>query len=335
MLHTNVNKRSQRPSDANPNVEGISGNTLLTSYATTRVNSELNCNTLLPTALLSVEDANGTSHNARALLDAASQLSFITEDMAKRLKLKLSACSIPVTGINNVSSCPVAHTCKVKLFSKINKFHITVNCTVIKDITGNFPAQPIYCKDWKLPEDIQLADPSFNKSAKIDLLLGADVFFDVVCLTKRTRENYSTLVQTHFGRILSGKYPANSCRRASSFARVHFLRTDSIDAKLQSFWEIEKLTSHPVSKEDKLCEAHFARHTSRSSDGRFLVQLPVRPEAKPLGNSREQAERRLIQLKRRFKKQPKLKHEYSRFMDDYIERGHMVEVKSILTSHIE
>jgi hypothetical protein len=78
-------------------------------------------------------------------------------------------------------------------------------------------------------------------------------FFYVVCLTKLTRENHPTLVHTHFGWMLSGKYPANSCRRASSFARVHFLRTDSVDAKLQSFWEIEELTSRPVSKEDKLC----------------------------------------------------------------------------------
>jgi hypothetical protein len=108
------------------------------------------------------------------VLDAASQLSFITEDMAKRLKLKLSECSIAVSGINNVTARPVAHTCKVKLCSKINKFHITVNCAVIKDITSNLPAQPMDCKDWKLSE--QLADPSFSKPAKIDLLLGA-VFF--------------------------------------------------------------------------------------------------------------------------------------------------------------
>jgi hypothetical protein len=61
-----------------------------------------------------------------------------------------------------------------------------------------------------------------------------------------------------------------------------------MDAKLQSFWEIEELTSRPVSKEDKLCEAHFVRHNSRLSDGRFVVRLPVRPNAKQLGNSQEQ-----------------------------------------------
>jgi hypothetical protein len=108
-----------------------------------------------------------------------------------------------------------------------------------------------------------------------------------------------------------------------------------MDAKLQSFWEIEELTSRPVSKEDKLCEAHFVCHTSRLSDGRLVVQLFVRPDAKPFGNFWEQAERRLVQLERRFKKQPNLKHEYIGFMDEYFELGHMVEVKPNPTSHIE
>jgi hypothetical protein len=63
---------------------------LLTSYATTRTNSDLNCNTLLSTALPNVKDADGKLHNCRALLDADSQLSFVIEDMARRLNLKLS-----------------------------------------------------------------------------------------------------------------------------------------------------------------------------------------------------------------------------------------------------
>jgi hypothetical protein len=107
----------------------------------------------------------------------------ITEDMDRRLNLKLSECSIPVTDINNVIACPVAHMCKVKLCSKIDNFHITVNCAVIKDITINLPTHLINCNDWKLPENIQLADPSFNRLVKIDLLLGAGFLF-VVCLDK-------------------------------------------------------------------------------------------------------------------------------------------------------
>jgi hypothetical protein len=93
ILHIDVNEKL---SDINPNFEGISG-TLLTSYATTRVNSDLNSDTLLPTALLNIKNAYGKLHNCHALLDADSQLLFV---MAKGLNLKLSECSIPVTGIN-------------------------------------------------------------------------------------------------------------------------------------------------------------------------------------------------------------------------------------------
>jgi hypothetical protein len=49
-----------------------------------------------------------------------------------------------------------------------------------------------------------------------------------------------------------------------------------------------------------------------------VVQLPVHPGAKRLGNSQEEAERRLIQLERRLKKQPNLNHEYSKFMDEIL-----------------
>jgi hypothetical protein len=60
-------------------------------------------------------------------------------------------------------------------------------------------------------------------------------FFDDVCLDKLSMENHPTLVQTHFGWIHFEENPANFCRRAASFVRVHFLKTDSMDAKLQSF----------------------------------------------------------------------------------------------------
>jgi hypothetical protein len=173
ILHIDVN---EKPSDINPNFEGISGDTLLTSFATTRTNSDLNCNTLLSTALTNVKDADGKLHNCHALLDADSQLPFVIEDMAERLNLKLSKCLIPVTGINNVTARFVAHTCEVKLCFKICNFHTTVNCAVIREITSNLIAQPIDCRDWKLPEDIQLADPSFNTPTKVNVLLGADVF---------------------------------------------------------------------------------------------------------------------------------------------------------------
>lgn len=35
---------------------------------------------------------------------------------------------------------------------------------------------------WKIPANIELADPEFHKPARIDLLLGAEAFFDFLCV---------------------------------------------------------------------------------------------------------------------------------------------------------
>jgi hypothetical protein len=81
-----------------------------------------------------------------------------------------------------------------------------------------------------------------------------------------------------------------------------------------------------MSKEEKLCEAHFQHHTTPDEEGRFVVRLPVLPDAPTLGESRQQAVQWMKKLERRFSKQPELKKEYVKFIDEYAVLGHMEEV---------
>lgn len=53
---------------------------------------------------------------------------------------------------------------------------------VIEKITQNLPSDRINSVNIQIPNGISLADPQFNKPAKIDLLLGAKVFFDLLYL---------------------------------------------------------------------------------------------------------------------------------------------------------
>ena len=60
--------------------------------------------------------------------------------------------------------------------------------------------------DWGIPEDLMLADEYFSKPNSIDIVLGADVFFEVLRHDKKTRpENYQVLQDTEIGWIISGK----------------------------------------------------------------------------------------------------------------------------------
>ena len=61
---------------------------------------------------------------------------------------------------------------------------------------------------WKLPKDIKLAYEHFDQPGGIDILIGADVFFEILRSGRRTRPgNYPVLQETVLGWTLSGRTP--------------------------------------------------------------------------------------------------------------------------------
>jgi len=48
------------------------------------------------------------------------------------------------------------------------------------------PATFVDSSDWGILEGLMLADENFKKPNSIDILLGADVFFEVLCHDKKT-----------------------------------------------------------------------------------------------------------------------------------------------------
>jgi len=87
--------------------------------------------------------------------------------------------------------------------SRHTDWHDILNCAVLLDITGTTPATKLDTSKWKLPIDIKLADETFN----IDLLFGADVFYEILESGRRTRPNFPVLQETVLGWTLSGKIP--------------------------------------------------------------------------------------------------------------------------------
>ena len=69
------------------------------------------------------------------------------------------------------------------------------------------------------------------------------------------------------------------------------------------FWKIkDRPQSHHFTKEEEACEQHFQQTTTRNEDGLFIVKLPFKEDAIPLGYSFEQAKRRLETLLYRLSK---------------------------------
>jgi len=162
---------------------------------------------LLATAIVYVRDKCGQLIKYRALLDSASQGHFVTERLVQQLNLRKFKAQIPVQGINEVTK-PVHYAALLEIKSRFSNWETKIDCTVLPKITGMIPATYVDSSNWGIPEELMLADENFNRPNSIDILLGADVFFEVLCHDKKTRPgNYPVLQDTKLGWIVSGKIP--------------------------------------------------------------------------------------------------------------------------------
>ncbi|KAJ8982419.1 hypothetical protein NQ317_017221, partial [Molorchus minor] len=174
-------------------------------------NSVIACNTLssnevlLSTAIVIVYDSAGVEHNCRVLLDSGSQGNYITNEFCQRLKLKKYNLNMSASGLGQIH-VNIAHQIKATIKSRFNNFKQNLSFLVLDKITDNLPLNKNCLKNVVMPENIQLADPTCNVSSKIDALLGASVFWNLLSIGQIKISNSFLIAQkTKLGWILSGQ----------------------------------------------------------------------------------------------------------------------------------
>jgi len=84
-----------------------------------------------------------------------------------------------VSGINGTET-QVRQFTNIVIKSKYLKFQINVQCLVMPKITRNLLSKEIDKDDLNIPINLHLADFEFNKRSSIDLLIGAEFFFELL-----------------------------------------------------------------------------------------------------------------------------------------------------------
>ncbi|XP_055621911.1 uncharacterized protein LOC129765534 [Toxorhynchites rutilus septentrionalis] len=277
---------------------------------------------LLSTALVKVFDASGQFLWARALLDSGSQLNFISEQLVQKLKLNRAREFIPISGVG-LSSTLSKYSTTVRIQSHHPGFDTSWKFHVLPKITVELPNQVVDVSSFKFPSDIVLADPSFGQPGPIDLIFGVENFYDLLRDGQLQNGHGEPILQnTALGWLVSGK--VRSGRIKSSVVNLA-CSIATVEEQLARFWEIESCrTTSTFSLEEAACEEHFARTTFRDPNGRFVVAFPKRESTfSKLGSSKEIATRRFLSLERRLLANPALKDNYSAFIREYAELGHM------------
>lgn len=143
-------------------------------------------------------------------------------------------------------------------------------------------------KKWSIPKNIKLADSRYFKPEKIDLLIGADSYWEIMCT-----ENFKLhamgpyLQQTMFGWVIVEQLNEQSTSNSTACFVVCGGNYLNLEKNIEEFWKIEECSAENTDEtsEDAMCRKHFQDNVSVDPTGKFVVKLPFCDNVDQLGES--------------------------------------------------
>jgi len=131
--------------------------------------------------MVMVSDQQGVKRQYRCILDSGSQINFVSKKIAYLAKLPRNKTSVPISGIG-ASHTRSSTSVTLKIESQVKVFGVELTCHVLPTIVEDLPACSSTIRGWQVRDELLslLADPSFELSGPIDLLIFGGTFFDLL-----------------------------------------------------------------------------------------------------------------------------------------------------------
>ncbi|XP_065356309.1 uncharacterized protein LOC135950707 [Calliphora vicina] len=269
---------------------------------------------LLATAQVKVQAANGEQLMLRALIDQGSQITTLSEEASQLLRLPKTKCKTEIHGLGGAVVGVSSSKTKLVLRPRfLSNNLVETEALILPHLTGAQPSHSFEndIEEWK---NFILADPSFNQSDRIDIVIGGDIIPHII--KEGVHKKRGVLAQsTIFGWILSGVI--NKKTKPEKLVSATTIN-------LERFWEIEEVSlDFDNHEEDEFCQELFKTTTKIDDSNRIVVNLPIKKDDNELGESKKQAVARMLSMEKKFNSNPKLKEQYICFMEEYEHLGHM------------
>ena len=282
----------------------------------------------LGTVIINMIGHQGKLIEARGILDNGSQVNFITERLANELELRSKLSKVNVSGIGAKSGLKTTKMLQIEITSLCGSYRKNIDFIVIPKISSYSPNENIDLSAIlkKKRINIPLADPNFNESRPIDVLLNVQVYTETNLSNEiKLGENLPSLYENKFGWIAYGSYRSNDIRELFCGAAAH--DNPSFD-DIPNLWKLdEPHNTKLLTQEEMAAENHFKNTTYRDKLGRFVVELPKNEKIQNLGESIILAKSRFKCLEKRFNKNPELFLKYKQFLQEYLDLNHMSKVE--------
>ncbi|XP_075217879.1 uncharacterized protein LOC142322684 [Lycorma delicatula] len=258
-----------------------------------------------------------------ALLDPGSSINIISEPLCQNLKLQHRSVNMSIGSVGNIHTT-YAVTASIK--SRYLSYENQLEFVVLPKITNILLTTKLNISDWAIPKRLFMADPSFNKSPSVQMLIGAEIFYELLCVGQIKLKNGHPFLQKTVRVDYLGRIPGDSVT-----GNTFFCTEDQINNKLENFWNLEEIDNkqqRALTKEEAVCDKLFVETIQRTDSGRFVVTFPTKSNVLELSLSIEIALRRFNQLEKILSKDLKMKKQYCKFIQDFESLNHMERIDS-------
>ena len=221
---------------------------------------------MMMTSMVVVSGPTGERLTVRAMLDSGAEASVLSKKVMNQLNLK-PIDWVTVSGIESFAQTPARPKVVFTVSSIKGDWSKSITSVVLPKVTINLPRHNLnMLKELPHLKDIFLADPKFYQSRKVDLILDADIFDEVLLPRKLTGPPGSPSAwNTILGWGVMGRYTLSE-KKSVPTAAVNLVEAEDskdvcLDKGLQRFWLMEELPkgAFGFSPTEAAVQQHYAK----------------------------------------------------------------------------
>ncbi|KAI5633811.1 putative peptidase (DUF1758) domain-containing protein [Phthorimaea operculella] len=296
-------------------------------------------NVLLPTARVKLfRPRDNREVHVKAVLDSCSQVSLVSKKVVEVLGLAPKRDRTEIVGIAS-SKTDSEYSVPLEIHSLKSPFKREINFHVVDKVICNMPQREIEPSEITIPAGVQLADDDFRVPSEINMLIAADVFFQILVLSEAMTETGQRqfnivaaqapkeeeglrIVNTKLGHIVAGGRPQQL--PDSSRVSLHCSCSNlGPGVDLEGFSKAEKVPEVFEDKDEHVIVGNIFKETTKLVDNRFQVDLPIKvplPQVnETMGDSFDLNLARFLSLEERLQKNVNLLTDYTKFIHEYVE----------------
>ena len=285
---------------------------------------------LLMTAEVLLTGPSGQQLKARAFLDPGAGLSIVSSRITQMLKLSLDPSEISFTTVQGTCCHGSSYLTDLIISSLHSSQKFDCRPAVVKTVTNNIPNKllaPVH--DYPHLTGLCLADPNFNVPARVDILLGSDLWLQLLENAPVVRSTASEpgAQLTAFGWVVIGPAKAQDPSISNSnvlTGHVQPMSNNELYEMAYNFWlsESAEVPEDPISSIEAQVERHYEETVTYSpTANRYQVTLPRKPDALLLGTSKPQAIHRYLSNEASIERKG-VTTEFQAQIQGYLDAGH-------------